>query len=344
MEFHELAMQTLFAEAVDEANTQEVIPLDSPGSPHRKTIKGLEYLYWRYYRAGKRFEESLGRADTPEAEEKLERKRELQRERMSLAKKAQLLRAAHYAAADNDAAVTIASIFNAGIFRNGGVLVGSHAFGALLNSLGLRPARNYQTTDIDIGTSPRIALGIDERRSLLEVLRESGLRFLEVPELDHRKQSTSFKVAGQPLKVDLLVPGTMSYESRPVPGLQAHATALPFFGYLMDEAIAGAVIGKDHIIPVRIPRPARFALHKLIVSTLRVETSAQKADKDCHQAVTLLEALLDRAPNDIEEARAALDEAARHRVANGAARAVRVVRPANVSEQLRDYLDELQQP
>ena len=258
----------------------------------------------------------------------------------SLANKASLLRKAGYEAADNDSTVTIASIFNAGIFARGGVLVGSHAFGAILNNLGVRPAKNYVTTDFDIGAA-RISVGLTDERGLLEVLRDSGLRFLEVPEFDHRKPSTSFKVKGKPLKVDLLVDGTMKYESLPVPSLKAWATGLPFFGYLVGEQVLGVVIGRDHVVPVRLPHPARFALHKLIVSTLRVATSAAKSEKDILQSVTVIETLLDRAPQDLEDAAAHLDASARPRVATAAKRALNHPQRYPVNEQTHDYLEAL---
>jgi len=340
MEFHELAMQTLYSEAVEEASTQRTIQLDSPGSPFNRVISGNEYVYWRFYRGGKRLEESLGRAGTPETEEKLAQKHHTQRELVSLARKAQLLRAAKFAAADNNAAITLASMYNAGLFVHGAVLVGSHAYGALLNNLGIRPVRNYQTNDVDVGTTGKIAVAIPGDRSFLDVLRDSGLRFLEVPELDPRKAATSFKVAGQQLKVDLLVPGTMAYESHRLPGLKANATGLPFFGYLLSRTVAASVIGKDHVIPLTVPHPAYFALHKLIVSTLRIDTRAEKSQKDLQQAMVLLEAMLQLYPAEVDEAERALADDARVRVGQAATRALTVARhPA--SEQLADYLENL---
>ncbi|WP_429494723.1 GSU2403 family nucleotidyltransferase fold protein [Paraburkholderia youngii] len=95
----------------------------------------------------------------------------------------------------------MASIYNAGVFAHGGVLVRSHAYGALLNSLGVRSARNYQTHDVDIGTSGSIPIAIFGDRSFLDVLRDSGLRFLEVPELDWRKAATPTRVMRKPLNI-----------------------------------------------------------------------------------------------------------------------------------------------
>ena len=113
------------------------------------------------------------------------------------------------------------------------MLVGTHAYGTLLNSLCIRSPKNYLTADVDIGTPQGITVAIPENKSFLEVLRTSGLHFLEVPRLDARKHSTSFKVRGTDLKVDLLVAGDDKYASKSIPALKAHAMGLPHFQYLM---------------------------------------------------------------------------------------------------------------
>ena len=52
---------------------------------------------------------------------------------------------------------------------------------------------------------------------------------------------------------------------------------------------------------VSVPAPARFALHKLIVSRRRRDGDA-KRDKDLAQAWTLLDALVRRRPADLRAA------------------------------------------
>ena len=94
------------------------------------------------------------------------------REARQIADSVKTLRLSGFAVADNSPALAIASLFNAGIFRQGGVLVGSHAFGALLNGLGIKLAANYCTDDIDIGTAAPVALAIPDDRSFLGVLRD----------------------------------------------------------------------------------------------------------------------------------------------------------------------------
>lgn len=338
--FHNDALQVLYSSVVERARTQSQIPLHSPGSAARKTVDGKTYVYWRMYLAsGKHKEVSLGRAGEPGTDVALEAKRLESAEMRELATDLQLLRKAGFAAADNSSALTLATLFNAGIFSHGGVLVGSHAFGALLNSLGVRLAANHASEDIDIGRAGKISVAIPEDRSILDILRESSLPFFEVPELDPRKPSTSFKARGQPIKVDLLVPGTEAYETRALPQIQADATGLPYFRYLVANATHGFVLGKGHVVPVMLPDPARFALHKLIVSTLRDPSRALEADKDCRQATVLIDALMEKSPAWLTEACEDLEASARPRIALAAEQARNLV--PGMSERTRDFLAEL---
>jgi hypothetical protein len=334
------ALQTLYASVAERAAAQAHVPLHSPGSAARKIIDGKTYVYWRVYLAsGQRVETSLGRSDQPEARAALEVKMQESVHMRALAADVQMLRKAGFAAADNSAALTIATLYNAGIFSHGGVLVGSHAFGALLNGLGVRMSANYRTEDVDIGSTGSISVAIPQNRSFLDILRDSSLPFLEVPELDSRRPATSFKARGQPLKVDLLVPGTEAYETKPLPQLRAHATGLPYFRYLLSEPARGFVLGKEHAVPVTLPDPARFALHKLVVSTLRGPSFAAKAGKDRRQAVVLIDALMERYPGSLDAAAERIEKKARPRVAAAAALALNI--ELDLSERARDYLADL---
>jgi hypothetical protein len=54
---------------------------------------------------------------------------------------------------------------------------------------------------------------------------------------------------------------------------------------------------------VKVPQPARFALHKLIISRERGQVSADKKRKDIAQALALLALLREDLPGDIETAK-----------------------------------------
>ena len=74
-------------------------------------------------------------------------------------------------------------------------------------------------------------------------------------------------------------------------------------------------MAREGCCAVRVPLPERFAVHKLIVSRLRVERGT-KSDKDVMQAAVLAAALAESHSGAIEAAVAALPKRAhRHFVA-----------------------------
>lgn len=332
--------QVLFSELTDRALTQSELLLHSPGTIVTLEKKSRPYLYWRVYTAeGKRKDIYLGAKDDADTASRLEEAQSRIAEARRFADDSRALRKQGYAAADNSAALTLAALFNAGVFRHGAMLVGTHAYGALLNSLGVRLAANYFTEDIDIARYDTIQLAARPERGFLDILCRSGLRFVEVPRLDARKPSTSFKVRGRKLRVDLLVPGDERYSSRLIPELGAHATALPYLDYLLAAPSSGIVLGRDHVIPVKVPDPARYCLHKLIVAALRVSTSAGKEAKDISQAALLTAVLCDKFEADLASAAKAVPEKARSRALKSARRARALLAAPHAAA--RDFLDGL---
>jgi hypothetical protein len=214
---------------------------------------------------------------------------------------------------------TLATLHNHGVFAAGGFLVGSHAYGVLLNRLGVRAAP-FTTEDIDIARKEALAFERLPGRALLDMLKESGIPFVEVPALDRKKPSTSFKELGRSLfHVDLLVPSPDdTFPTLPVPELRAHATGLPYLGYLLAGSQVAMVMAREGLCAVRVPLPERFAVHKLIVSRLRTGRGA-KSDKDVRQACVLSAVLGDSHPGALEEAVARVPRGARRHLAHALA-------------------------
>jgi hypothetical protein len=173
------------------------------------------------------------------------------------------------------------------------LLIGSHGYGVILNRLGVR-ASPFSTEDVDIARREALALENVPSGGLLEILRESGIDFVEVPKLERRAPSTSYKQRGRSqFHIDLLVPSpNETFPILEVPELKAHATGLPYLDYLLEESQTAALLGREGCCTIRVPVPERFAVHKLIVSRLRDERSA-KPDKDVLQACVLAAALAD---------------------------------------------------
>jgi hypothetical protein len=206
---------------------------------------------------------------------------------------------------------TLASLHNHRVFSAGAMLVGSHAYGVLLNRLGVRSAA-YATEDIDIARRKALAFPASPDLGFLDMLRGSGIEFVEVPRLDRRSPPTSFKQRGRSqFHVDLLVPSPdETFSVMPVPELGAHATGLPYLAYLLEESQTAALLARQGCCAVRVPLPERFAVHKLLVSRLRTERSA-KSEKDLLQAAVVIAALAEGHPGAIEHAVEAVPKRAR---------------------------------
>jgi hypothetical protein len=161
----------------------------------------------------------------------------------------------------------------------------------------------YTTEDVDIARPAKLALDRPLKGGLLELLRESGIDFVDVPGFKHGEPPTSYKERGRSrFTVDLLLPGTgEEIETLSVPELGAHGTALPYLRYLLSETQIAAALSSQGVAAVRVPVPERFALHKLIVAQLRVGRS-EKTQKDLKQAAVLIAALGESFPGAIEAA------------------------------------------
>lgn len=327
----DLAFRTLFAQTQELAFAQTQIPVGSIGSVSIEVREGGEYAYWRGYDpAGKLVRQYIGPAGDAVTRARVAELEGAIADAAGLARSSLALRRQGFAQVDNSTGVTLAALFNAGALRSGAILVGTHAFGVLTNLLGVRQPPGYLTEDLDIARAGPIEVAALPQGGFLELLRTSGLPFVEVPELDVRKPATSFKVRGRTLKVDLLVPAKDErYATVRVPELGAHATGLPHLAYLLVDPVRAITLGRDRVIPVQVPQPARYCVHKLVVAGLRTATSTAKKEKDIWQAAFLAAALHESREGDIERAVAALRGRARARARAPATRAVALLQPAH---------------
>jgi len=307
---HEKALMLLFAELESTAAEQRDAFLGTPGAITERTNEnGTRFWVHRYSDGvGRRREEYLGTADN---EEVIAHVRDL-RGRIEAANatlgRIRILARAGFATVDRKTYSTLASLHNHGLFRAGALLIGSHAFGVLLNVLGVK-AVPYATEDVDIARREPLALpGIPP---FLEVLRETGIEFLEVASLNRRGHPATYKKpGGSRLKVDLLVPSPdETYPTIPVPELNAYAQGLPYLKYVLSNSQEAPILSPHGVVMVRVPVPERYAIHKLIVSQLR-GTANSKAAKDLRQAATLIEVVVERFPGAIEDALSAVPKSA----------------------------------
>jgi hypothetical protein len=325
MAFHRLpeTVQTLYAELLDQTLRSNFD--EGAGSFVSKQLGGARYWYRQRVDGGSKRQVYLGR----ETEELLERVRTAREDREAALADERRRRelvsmlAAGGAARESGAVVQVLRILSdAGVFRLGGVLIGTQAFSCHANLLGVRfDAQSLRTADIDVA-QPAIAVPRDSTpTNMLDELRSADTRFVAVPSFDARDPSTSFRVRGRDLRVDFLTPATSRTGSRPVylPHIGTAAEPMAGLEYLIVDAIPAVVVGGEGVL-VHVPTPARFALHKLWVARQRPVSEQTKARKDLRQAEQLLEVLAEDRPDDLARAWKSIRPAMRRTVAAALAR------------------------
>ncbi len=302
---HRRALTVLYADLESYALNQREVFVGTAGSViERKNAAGFRfYAHQSYDSEGKKRERYLaGPVGSPGADSAAEKTRARIDELKDIVSSLRMLGREGFNLVDAKTYATLASLHNHGVFGAGGLLIGSHAYGVLLNRLGVR-ATPYATEDIDIARRETLAFEKIPERSFLEMLNDSGISFVEVPQLNRKQPATSFKQRGRSrFHIDLLVSSTQEdFPVVPIPELQAHATGLPYLGYLLAESQTTVLMAREGCCSVRVPVPERFAVHKLIVSRLRTGRDA-KSDKDLVQACVLCAALAESHPGAIESA------------------------------------------
>ncbi len=324
MKYFDISLHTAYAQAKELALAQRSVPLLTAGSIQFEPRAGGQFVYrYRYDARGKRVTEYLGAVSDDATAPKLARATQEIEEQARIADYSRKLRALGFYSADNSTLVTVAALFNAGVFGGGGVLIGTHAYGVLLNELGVSASPFPMTEDVDVARGARIELAAVPETGLLGLLEQTGLPFDEVPTLKRGAPSTSFRVRGRNLKVDLLVPARgKPYVPIAVPELGAHAMSLPYLEYLLRDTSTAMLIGRDRMVPVAVPHAGWFCLHKLALYSLRTGADNPKREKDVLQAAVLAQALMHKSDFLLSEAIEGMDAKLKARIRPGVKRAL----------------------
>lgn len=222
-----------------------------------------------------------------------------------------VLRSETYMMSDARTGQAVSAMARAGVFRHGGTLVGTQAFRLYEGELGVRIGfdQSAVTDDIDIASFERlsIVLGDSVEDSLGDVFGQ--LKFEPVPSLDAGRV-WRWRQTDRTTLVEFLTPSFGGDEGiRELPTLGVSAQSLPFLNFLIAEPLQAPLLYRAGVL-VQIPRPERFAIHKLIVADRRKEgPDALKSRKDRAQAAFLIEALSEERPDDLAEAYATALEA-----------------------------------
>jgi len=303
-----LASQTMFAELLQRAGDAEFdANFDERGRFYQTRSGAKAFWYYRRRFYGKEHNLYVGPVDDKTLSQRIERFQDIIkpdfRERRQLVR--QLLTSG-LPRPDFTSAAVIEALWKAGFFRLRGVLVGTVAFQCYAGMLGVRlPSAQLRTEDADFALDFAIAHKVgDTMPSILNVLHSVDESFKPVPHQSDLTRVSRFK-SGSGFLVEFLTSnrGSDDYQSRPadMPALGgASAQPLRHLDFLIREPERSLLLYKGGI-PVTVPAPERYAVHKVLLSSERKENPA-KARKDVQQAETLIIVLRNERPYEMAEA------------------------------------------
>jgi hypothetical protein len=306
----DLQTRTLYAELFEQMQVLDASRTISSlaGTFSYKKINEEEYVYFRHYRPdGHLAEIYVGKRDdnTEQLVADYNRgKPGMLEMRQNIRRLSMQVQAGLDIPINKPVVRVIRALADAGLFRNGGVLVGTHAYQAIGVRIGVRwPAKSMTTNDIDIAASPRISVAVPMVKTDIPAVIDSlEMGFFPVPSLNHKHPSTTFAIRNKRLRLDIITPKTTASDAPVfIPRFSCAATPLPYLSYLIEAPVQALVIDTDPVL-VNVPQPARYAFHKLVISQVRDIAKDEKAAKDLLQAYQLLSAIQELRPADIKPA------------------------------------------
>jgi hypothetical protein len=187
-----------------------------------------------------------------------------------------------------------------GFFRAGGILIGTHAFIAYQNRLGVRWVGGDSTTDLDFahpGRNLSVALSPDARMDT-----HSAIESLKMGFVPNSSRTTYTKSDQTDFELDFVTRRGRSDAPVHLDWLNVSLQPLRFMEYSMEAVIPSVLLTSRGPIVVNLPDPARYAMHKLIVCAERPERMRIKSRKDLLQAASLIEALQAQDPESLADA------------------------------------------
>lgn len=188
-----------------------------------------------------------------------------------------------------------------GFFRAGGILVGTHAFMAYQNLLGVTWQGSAMTLDLDFahaGRNVSIALRPGTKIDTRKVIESLEMGFMPI------QSQTTYKKADEPdFDIDFLTSvGRTGDAPVHVESLNVTLQPLKFMELSMEDPLTTTLLWRNGPVVVNLPRPQRYAVHKLLVYGERPQNMRTKAIKDLAQAAALMDYLLDMDLELIQEA------------------------------------------
>ena len=297
----DLMYQTMLAELV-QRSMDAAWTADFPPEGRFITAKVKDKRYWYIDipdGKGGKSRRYVGSADDPEISKRVQDfKRDKDDYRARRRMVTSLTRQGGMIAPDTLTGDIVEALATGGLVRLRGVLIGTVAFQTYAGILGVRlPMAALLTGDADVAQDYAISQEVeDSLPPIVELLQGVDPTFRPVPHRSGSAASSAFQTDSG-YRVEFLTSnrGSDDYTGRPsrMPALGgASADPLRFLDFLIRDPIRTVLLHKSGV-PVTVPAPERYAVHKLIVASRR-RTDGQgtiKRDKDIQQSSLLVEAL-----------------------------------------------------
>lgn len=300
------AAQTAYANLVQAARQHELNRsiADIPGSFVKKTIKGKDYWYYQHKLPGNVPQQTYVGPDDDETRALMAADANPAAKNASrhLAQLAESAMALGCSGVIPKHARVLMRLADHGLFKAGGILVGTHAYLSYQNRFGVTWGGGDTTMDLDFAHPGRnISLAYDPsiKVDMHEAIDSLKMGFLPV------NSGTRYVKNDEPdFDLDFLTSlhrgGQAPIESK---ALNVTLQPLKFMEFSMVNPVPTVLPTSNGPIMVNVPRPERYALAKLLVYTERLNSKQpEKASKDLLQAATLIDYLSAERPDDLRDA------------------------------------------
>lgn len=302
-----LTAQTAYAQLLQTALTAEHqrSVADLTGSFAAKTIRAKKYWYFQYTQPEGKLRQIYVGPDNPAVQALMVQKDQpsAQTSLGALARSAAALGCAEIVPRHMR---VIQRLGEYGFFRAGGVLIGTHAFLAFGNMLGVSWGDVSRTQDVDFahaGKSLSIVLPGNFTLDTDAAIHSLEMGLIPFSGLTSKAGATYLSPREPDFRLDFLTTlhrgGDEPYLH---PQLGVMLQPLKFMEFSLEDIQQAVLISGDRVAVVNTPHPARYALHKLIVYGERKGAFTVKSNKDLAQAGQLLMRLKEIRRWEVDEA------------------------------------------
>lgn len=188
-----------------------------------------------------------------------------------------------------------------GFFRAGGILIGSHAFLAMGNMLGVQWNDGAATLDVDFahtGNNVSLALPSNINIDVHDALTSLEMGLLPITQFNGKLGGPYRNPQGEELRLDFLTSNNRTSLPVHIAKLNLALQPLKFMEYSLQNTTQSCVISNAGACIVNILVPERYAVHKLIVFGERPIVERTKSIKVLLQAASLIGYFLNNAQSE----------------------------------------------